>query len=136
MRPFGYSMNIKAFKVYNIRTRRVKEKLHIEFLENKPIVAGARPKWLFDIDMLTESMNYVPVNAGTNSDDFAGIKDSICAGQSNMETRSTQDYILMPLWKDGLLLFDSSLTLFDDAGSPSSGDAGKKHDEVSNKESG
>nr|GFC00157.1 putative ribonuclease H-like domain-containing protein [Tanacetum cinerariifolium] len=35
----------------------------IEFFENKPIVVGARPKWLFDIDMLTESMNYVPVIA-------------------------------------------------------------------------
>nr|GEW34357.1 hypothetical protein [Tanacetum cinerariifolium] len=30
------------------------------------------PKWLFDIDALTESMNYVPVIAGTNSNDFAG----------------------------------------------------------------
>nr|GEU75544.1 ribonuclease H-like domain, reverse transcriptase, RNA-dependent DNA polymerase [Tanacetum cinerariifolium] len=27
-------------------------------------------KWLFDIDMLTESMNYLPVSAGTNSNDF------------------------------------------------------------------
>nr|GEU42698.1 hypothetical protein [Tanacetum cinerariifolium] len=58
-----YSMNSNAFRVYNIRTRRVKENLHIEFLENKPIVVGAGPKWLFDIDMLTELMNYVPVIA-------------------------------------------------------------------------
>nr|GEX05583.1 ribonuclease H-like domain-containing protein [Tanacetum cinerariifolium] len=35
----GYSMNSKAFSVYNIITRRVEENLHIEFLENKPIVA-------------------------------------------------------------------------------------------------
>ncbi|GKC50752.1 putative ribonuclease H-like domain-containing protein [Tanacetum coccineum] len=28
------------------------------------------PKWLFDIDVLTKSMNYVPVIAGTNSNDF------------------------------------------------------------------
>nr|GEV24495.1 retrovirus-related Pol polyprotein from transposon TNT 1-94 [Tanacetum cinerariifolium] len=39
-----YSMNSKAFRVYNIRTRKVEENLHIEFLENKPIVAGAGPK--------------------------------------------------------------------------------------------
>nr|GFA37819.1 ribonuclease H-like domain-containing protein [Tanacetum cinerariifolium] len=58
---FAYS---KAFRVYNTRTERVKENLHIEFLENKPIVAGAGPKWLFDIDMLTESMNYMPVIEG------------------------------------------------------------------------
>nr|GEU95046.1 ribonuclease H-like domain-containing protein [Tanacetum cinerariifolium] len=68
----GYSMNSKAFRVYNTRTRRVEENLHIEFLENKPIVVGARPRWLFDINMLTESMNYVPVIAGTNSNDFVG----------------------------------------------------------------
>nr|GEW70847.1 hypothetical protein [Tanacetum cinerariifolium] len=104
----GYSMNSKAFRVYNIRTRIVKENLHIEFLENKPIVAGDGPEWLFDIDMLTTSMNYVPDVAGTNSNDFA----------------------------DGSPLFDSSPKIYDDAGSPSSGDAGKKHDEVSDKESG
>nr|GEZ48361.1 copia protein [Tanacetum cinerariifolium] len=33
-----YSINSKVFRVYNIRTRRVEENLHIEFLENKPIV--------------------------------------------------------------------------------------------------
>ncbi|GKC30587.1 putative ribonuclease H-like domain-containing protein, partial [Tanacetum coccineum] len=47
----GYSMNSKAFKVYNIRTRKVKENLHIRFLEDKPIIAGDGPKWLFDIDV-------------------------------------------------------------------------------------
>nr|GEY84704.1 hypothetical protein [Tanacetum cinerariifolium] len=70
-----YSINSKAFRVYNIRTRRVEENLHIEFLENKPIVTG------------------------TNSNDFT----------------------------DGSLLFDSSPKI--------SGDAGKKHDEVLDKES-
>ncbi|GJT42312.1 hypothetical protein Tco_0951027, partial [Tanacetum coccineum] len=29
------------------------------------------PKWLFDIDSLTQSMNYVPVTTGTVSNDFA-----------------------------------------------------------------
>nr|GFC33466.1 retrotransposon protein, putative, unclassified [Tanacetum cinerariifolium] len=28
---------------------------------------GAGPNWLFDIDSLTKSINYVPVDAGTNS---------------------------------------------------------------------
>nr|GEV73545.1 hypothetical protein [Tanacetum cinerariifolium] len=34
-----------------------------------------RPKWLFDIDVLTKSMNYVPVVAGTNSNDFNASND-------------------------------------------------------------
>ncbi|GKC39065.1 putative ribonuclease H-like domain-containing protein [Tanacetum coccineum] len=46
----GYSINSKAFRVFNTRTRKVEENLHINFLENKPIVAGSGPDWLFDID--------------------------------------------------------------------------------------
>ncbi|GJW22879.1 putative ribonuclease H-like domain-containing protein, partial [Tanacetum coccineum] len=67
----GYSLTSKAFRVYNIRTRKVEENLHIRFLEDKPIVLGDGPKWLFDIDSLTKSINYVPVIAGINSNDFA-----------------------------------------------------------------
>ncbi|GJR11734.1 putative ribonuclease H-like domain-containing protein [Tanacetum coccineum] len=59
----GYLLNSKAFRVYNIRTRKVEESLYIKFLEDKPIIAGDGPKWLFDIDILTQSMNYVPVIA-------------------------------------------------------------------------
>nr|GFA61242.1 putative ribonuclease H-like domain-containing protein [Tanacetum cinerariifolium] len=65
------------------------------------------PKWLFDINMLIESMNYMPVIAGTNSNDFVGTEEHISQGHSSNKTGSSQDYILMPLWKDGLL-FDSS----------------------------
>nr|GEW64876.1 retrovirus-related Pol polyprotein from transposon TNT 1-94 [Tanacetum cinerariifolium] len=37
----GYSTNSKAFMVYNTRTRKVEENLHINFLENKPIIADS-----------------------------------------------------------------------------------------------
>ncbi|GJR87745.1 putative ribonuclease H-like domain-containing protein [Tanacetum coccineum] len=61
----GYFLSSKAFRVYNTRTRRVEENLHIRFLENKPMIERNGPKWLFDIDSLTQSINYVPVAAGT-----------------------------------------------------------------------
>ncbi|GKA06178.1 hypothetical protein Tco_0685402 [Tanacetum coccineum] len=54
----GYSINSKAFKVFNTRIRKVEENLHITFLEYKPNVVGSGPDWLFDIDLLTNSMNY------------------------------------------------------------------------------
>nr|GEV95259.1 retrotransposon protein, putative, unclassified [Tanacetum cinerariifolium] len=38
----GYSVNSKAFRVFNSRTRIVQETLHVNFLENKPNVAGYR----------------------------------------------------------------------------------------------
>ncbi|GJX75429.1 putative ribonuclease H-like domain-containing protein [Tanacetum coccineum] len=36
----GYSLSSKAFRVYNTRTKRVEENLHIGFLENKPMIEG------------------------------------------------------------------------------------------------
>ncbi|GJR25253.1 putative ribonuclease H-like domain-containing protein [Tanacetum coccineum] len=131
----GYLLNSKDFKVYNIRTRRVEENLHIRFLEDKPIIAGDGPKWLFDIDVLTKSMNYVPVVAGTNSNDFVGTEESIGAGHSSMEIGSSQDYILMPLWKDGSLFDSSSKNASNDEPQPSSDD-GKNDDEGVSQESG
>ncbi|GKF27252.1 putative ribonuclease H-like domain-containing protein [Tanacetum coccineum] len=60
-----YSLSSKAFRVYNIRTKKVQENLHIGFLENKPMIEGNGP---------TQSMNYVPMVAGSFSNDFAGIQ--------------------------------------------------------------
>ncbi|GJZ82836.1 putative ribonuclease H-like domain-containing protein [Tanacetum coccineum] len=131
----GYSLNSKAFRVYNIRIRKVEENLHIRFLEDKPIIAGDRPKWLFDIDVLTKSMNYVPVVAGTNSNDSVGTEDSIGAGHSSKEIGSSQDYILMPMWKDDSLFDSSSKNASNDESQPSS-DAKKKDDKGVSKASG
>ncbi|GJZ02521.1 putative ribonuclease H-like domain-containing protein [Tanacetum coccineum] len=101
----GYSLSSKAFKVYNIKTRKVQENLHVGFLENKPMVEGNGPKWLFDLDSLTQSMNYVPVVAGTFSNDFAGIKG---VTESSTSSQQDQDCILMPIWKDALYFDDAS----------------------------
>ncbi|GKF21425.1 putative ribonuclease H-like domain-containing protein, partial [Tanacetum coccineum] len=44
----------------------------------------------------------------SNSNDLVGTEESIGAGHSGKEIGSSQDYILMPMWKDGSL-FDSSI---------------------------
>nr|GEZ86656.1 ribonuclease H-like domain-containing protein [Tanacetum cinerariifolium] len=59
-----YSLNSKAFRVFNSRTRIVEENLHIRFSESTPNVVGSRPDWLFDIDALTRTMNYELIVAG------------------------------------------------------------------------
>ncbi|GJZ67427.1 uncharacterized mitochondrial protein-like protein, partial [Tanacetum coccineum] len=79
----GYSINSKAFRVFNTRTRKVEENLHITFLENKPNVAGSGPDWLFDIYLLINSMNYEPVTAGNQTNRNASIKDNVDAGERN-----------------------------------------------------
>ncbi|GJW55800.1 ribonuclease H-like domain-containing protein [Tanacetum coccineum] len=93
----GYSINSKAFRVFNSRTRKVEENLHINFLENKPNVAGSGPEWLFDIDSLTKSMNYEPVTAGNQTNGDAGIETNVNAGQARQEKASDHEYILLPL---------------------------------------
>ncbi|GJX31324.1 putative ribonuclease H-like domain-containing protein [Tanacetum coccineum] len=106
----GYSLNSKAFKVFNSRTRIVEENLHIRFSESTPNVVGSGPDWLFDIDALTRTMNYEPIVAGTQSNGLAGTKASDNADQARKETE-------------------------DDDGSKPSSDGGKKVDEVSRKDS-
>ncbi|GJR18167.1 retrovirus-related pol polyprotein from transposon TNT 1-94 [Tanacetum coccineum] len=107
-----YFINSKAFRVFNTRTRKLEENLHITFLENKPNVVGSGPDWLFDIDLLTNSMNYEPVTAGNQTNIIAGIKD-------NIDAVPTQQYILLPL------LYDSPKSSEDAVAD----DAGKKTNE-------
>ncbi|GJV52781.1 putative ribonuclease H-like domain-containing protein [Tanacetum coccineum] len=103
----GYSLQSKAFRVYNLVSKRVEENLHINFLENKPNVAGKGPNWLFDLDYLTDSMNYhnvssknqANIHAGQQeSNQNAGTKDKIVAGDSENEDESAQDCFEVPFW--------------------------------------
>ncbi|GJY83008.1 ribonuclease H-like domain-containing protein [Tanacetum coccineum] len=79
----GYSINSKAFRVYNTRTRKVEENLHVNFLENKENVAGSGPEWLFDINILSKSMNYHTVNAGNRFNGNAGLERTFDAGKED-----------------------------------------------------
>ncbi|GJX43992.1 putative ribonuclease H-like domain-containing protein [Tanacetum coccineum] len=72
----GYSLNSKAFRVFNSRTRIMEENLHIRFSESTPNVVSSGPDWLFDIDALTRTMNYEPIIVGTQSNGFADSKSS------------------------------------------------------------
>ncbi|GKA93825.1 putative ribonuclease H-like domain-containing protein, partial [Tanacetum coccineum] len=101
-----------VFTVYNIRTRKVQENLHVGFLENKPMLEGNGPKWLFDLDSLTQSMNYVPVVAGSSSNVSAGTQE---VSESSTPYQQDQDCIIMPIWKDASYFEDTSLKSVADA---------------------
>nr|GEX15407.1 reverse transcriptase domain-containing protein [Tanacetum cinerariifolium] len=91
-------IRIKAFRVFNSRTRIVEETLHIRFSENTPNNVGSGTNWLFDIDALTKTMDYQLVVAGTQSNGNTGTKDDNNAGQARKEKEPSKDYILLPLW--------------------------------------
>nr|GEU68969.1 hypothetical protein [Tanacetum cinerariifolium] len=98
-----YSVTSKAFRVFNTKTRKVEENLHVRFLENKPYVAGTGPNWLFDIDSLTNSMNYIPVYAGNKTDINACPQDTNgnAGTQENVDVGkevSDQHHNVLPLW--------------------------------------
>nr|GEW20385.1 ribonuclease H-like domain-containing protein [Tanacetum cinerariifolium] len=72
----GYSLNSKAFRVFNSRKKIVEENLHIRFSQSTPNVVGSALDWLFDIDALTRIMNYEPIVASTQSNGFVDPKSS------------------------------------------------------------
>nr|GFD29279.1 retrovirus-related Pol polyprotein from transposon TNT 1-94 [Tanacetum cinerariifolium] len=94
-----YFVNSKAFRVFKSRTRIVQETLHVNFLENKPNVAGSGPTWLFDIDSLTRTMNYQPVTAGNKTNPSASFQDKCNVEKAGEEI--DQQYVLFPMWSSG-----------------------------------
>ncbi|GKF60735.1 retrovirus-related pol polyprotein from transposon TNT 1-94, partial [Tanacetum coccineum] len=121
----GYSTNSKAFRVFNSRTRILEENLHVMFSEDTPNIAGSGPKWLFDINALTKSINYEPVVAGNQSNGNAGTKTCNEASKARVETVPDKDYILLPLWTQNSP-FSSISKDSSDAGFKPSGEEEKK----------
>ncbi|GJW49349.1 putative ribonuclease H-like domain-containing protein [Tanacetum coccineum] len=99
------------------------------------LVRGCGPNWLFDIDALTNSMNYKPVVAGNQSNDNVGTKACADTSKARVETVPGKDYILLPLWTQDPSLSscpkDSS-----DAGFKPSGEEEKKDAKDLRNESG
>ncbi|GJU22697.1 ribonuclease H-like domain-containing protein [Tanacetum coccineum] len=81
----------------------------IEFYGSKGIKREYRkgPNWLFDLDYLTDSINYQPARSENQANKHAGIKeanhsagtqDNIDARYSKIEAESTKDYFILPIW--------------------------------------
>nr|GEZ12499.1 ribonuclease H-like domain-containing protein [Tanacetum cinerariifolium] len=105
-----YSMNSKAFRVFNSRKRIVEENLHIRFSENTPNVIG------------------------TQFNGFACTKACENAGQARKEKEHVKDYILLPLWTADPPFSQDSKSSQDDGFQPSS-DHRKQVDEDPRQES-
>ncbi|GJT86666.1 retrovirus-related pol polyprotein from transposon TNT 1-94 [Tanacetum coccineum] len=71
----GYSLYNKAFRVYNLVTKKVEVNLHVKFLKEEPKVKGVGYRWMFDIDYLTDSMNYIPVCLENQTNPHAGTSE-------------------------------------------------------------
>ncbi|GJQ93784.1 transposase, Ptta/En/Spm [Tanacetum coccineum] len=81
----------------NKRTKRLEENMHIDFLEDQPNVTGSGPNWMFDLDFLTNTMNYIPVSVENQVNVDAGSQEHYVAGSSKKDKEPTQEYILLLL---------------------------------------
>ncbi|GKA21083.1 hypothetical protein Tco_0701072 [Tanacetum coccineum] len=86
----GYSTSSKGFRVYNRVTRKVQDCLHVDFLETQENQKGKGPDWMFDLELLTPSMNYIPVRKENYGD--SGGKVSTHA---DVEVLDDQQFIVM-----------------------------------------
>nr|GEU36719.1 hypothetical protein [Tanacetum cinerariifolium] len=127
----GYSLNCKAFRVFNSRTRIVEENLHIRFSKSTPNVVGSGPDWLFDIDALTRILNYKLIVAGRQSNGFSSTKASNNAGQARKEIKPVKIYILLPLWTADLPFSQDPKSSHDDGFKPSIDDGKKVNEDLS-----
>ncbi|GJY27113.1 putative ribonuclease H-like domain-containing protein [Tanacetum coccineum] len=86
----GYAANSKAYRVYNLSSKKVEETLNLRYLEDKPNIQGVGHEWYFDLDYLLDTLGYTcfkanqptgtqdtHINAGTQDDD----SDSECDEQ-------------------------------------------------------
>nr|GEV37473.1 putative ribonuclease H-like domain-containing protein [Tanacetum cinerariifolium] len=59
------------------------------------------PTWLFDIDTLTQYMNYQLVIARNQPNSSAGIQETLNVGTVKKEAKFVQQYVLLPIWSFG-----------------------------------
>ncbi|GJY39186.1 putative reverse transcriptase domain-containing protein [Tanacetum coccineum] len=84
-----------------------REQLSDASIEITAYSQGKGPTWLFDLDYLTDSMNYHPVRSENQANlhagqqeanQNAGTEDIIDAGDSEKEDESAQDCFVLPIW--------------------------------------
>nr|GEX27200.1 retrovirus-related Pol polyprotein from transposon TNT 1-94 [Tanacetum cinerariifolium] len=54
----GYVAHSKAYRVYNLSSKKVEKTLNLRYLEDKPSVQGLGQEWYFDLNYLTDSLGY------------------------------------------------------------------------------
>ncbi|GJT30716.1 putative ribonuclease H-like domain-containing protein [Tanacetum coccineum] len=90
----GYAAHSKAYRVYNLSSKKIEETLNLRYLEDKHNVQGLGQEWYFDLDYLTDSLGYTRFK--TNQP--AGTQDpNIHAGtQDDSDSECDDQVIVVP----------------------------------------
>ncbi|GJR75131.1 putative ribonuclease H-like domain-containing protein [Tanacetum coccineum] len=104
---FGLKYYIRPFGCHVTILNTIDHLGKFEEKSDEGFLVGEGPNWLFDLDYLTDSMNYQPVTTENKANKTAGPKeanhstgtqDNIDAGNSEMEAEPAQEYFVLPLW--------------------------------------
>nr|GFA39341.1 putative ribonuclease H-like domain-containing protein [Tanacetum cinerariifolium] len=87
--------NLLSFKVKIIRCDNGTEFKNAD-LNQFCGLKGSGPTWLFDIDSLTQTMNYLPVTAENQTNTHVGLQNTEKEGEEGTHT-----YVLFPVLSDG-----------------------------------
>ncbi|GKD62092.1 putative ribonuclease H-like domain-containing protein [Tanacetum coccineum] len=90
----GYATHSKAYRVYNLSSKKIEKTLNLRYLKDKPNVQGLGHEWYFDLDYLTDSLGYTRLK--TNQP--AGTQDTnIHAGtQDDSDSECDEQVIVVP----------------------------------------
>ncbi|GJX74129.1 retrovirus-related pol polyprotein from transposon TNT 1-94 [Tanacetum coccineum] len=113
------AVNTACYVLNRVVTRKVQDCLHVNFLENQENQKGKGPDWMFDLDLLTPSMNYIPVRKenyadskeqGITCDDAEDLDDQ----QFIVHTTQYMPPVESTAAKEGLLLKEKQRDSDDD----------------------
>ncbi|GJW39883.1 hypothetical protein Tco_0065728 [Tanacetum coccineum] len=73
----GLKQYILLYVLNRVVTRKVQDCLHVDFLEDQMNQKGKGPDWMFDLDILTPSLNYIPVRKENQVDTAVNQSNSV-----------------------------------------------------------
>nr|GEX25037.1 hypothetical protein [Tanacetum cinerariifolium] len=91
----GYTANSKAYRVYNLSSKKVEETLNLRYLKDTPNVQGLGQEWYFDLDYLTDSLGYTRFKTNTPT----GTQDTtinVSTQDDDSESKCDEHAILVP----------------------------------------
>ncbi|GJU16110.1 putative ribonuclease H-like domain-containing protein [Tanacetum coccineum] len=90
----GYAAHSKAYRVYNLSSKKIEETLNLRYLEDKPNVQGLGHEWYFDLDYLTDSLGYTRFK--TNQPADTQVTNIHAGTQYDSDSECNEHVIVVP----------------------------------------
>ncbi|GJX45794.1 putative ribonuclease H-like domain-containing protein [Tanacetum coccineum] len=92
----GYSASNKAYRVYNVPNKMVKETMNLRYLEEKPNVQGLGHEWYFDLDYLTDTLGYKRDKANQSAGTQEDLPNSAGTQDADSDSECDEQVIIIP----------------------------------------